>query len=176
MKTIIALAAGWLTALAVAQAGQPALNPHLEPLRPLLGKTWKGIFRNSKPDHPTEDISRWERILNGQGVRMLHSINQGVYGGESIFIWDEQKQAVTYYYFTTAGFRTTGTLQVKDGKLLTHETVSGGTGDVTEVRGTGGFLADGRFRVKTEHLAKGQWTPGHEVTYEEDPSAKVIFR
>jgi hypothetical protein len=34
-------------------------NPHLEPLRPLLGKTWKGAFSNSKPDNPTVDVARW---------------------------------------------------------------------------------------------------------------------
>jgi hypothetical protein len=28
----------------------PTLNSHLEPLRPLLGKTWKGLFNSSKPE------------------------------------------------------------------------------------------------------------------------------
>jgi hypothetical protein len=56
---------------------QATLNPHLEVLRPLLGKTWKGILNGSKPENPTVDIARWERALNGQAVRLLLSINQG---------------------------------------------------------------------------------------------------
>jgi hypothetical protein len=83
-------------------ADQPSLNPHLEPLRPLLGKTWKGVFSDSKPDKPMIDIEKWERALNGQAVRLTHSINGGMYGGETLFIWDDKKQAITYYYFTTA--------------------------------------------------------------------------
>src|SRR4051812_37431787 len=87
-----------LTALAASE--QPSIDTHLEKLQPLLGKTWKGAFANSKPDKPTVDVMKWERILNGQAVRILHSINDGVYGGETIIRWDKEKQAVVYYYFT----------------------------------------------------------------------------
>ena len=44
-------------------------NPHFEPLKPLLGKTWRGVFPNSKPDKPVVDVSRFELALNGQAVR-----------------------------------------------------------------------------------------------------------
>jgi hypothetical protein len=155
---------------------KPSLNSHLEPLRPLLGKTWKGEFVGSKPDQPTVDIARWERALNGQAVRLLHSINHGVYGGETLFIWDDKRQAVVYYYFTTASFMTTGTLEVKDGNLVTHEEVKGNAGGVTEVRSTSQILPNGKLHVKAEHLKAGHWTLGHEVTYEEDPSSEVVFK
>lgn len=157
-------------------AEQPSLDPHLEPLRPLLEKTWKGSFKNSNPDKPTIDVMRWERALNGKAVRVLHSINEGAYGGETIFRWDESKQSVTYHYFTTAGFTTTGTMTFKDGKVLTHETVEGSARNITEVRGTSELLPNGTFHVKTEHLRNGVWEPGHEVIYKEDSSAKVIFK
>ena len=165
----------WVTA-SFGGATEPAMDPHLEPLRPLLGKTWKGVFKNSKPDKPTVDIMRWERGLNGKVVRVLHSVNDGAYGGETIFMWDEKKQVVTYHYFTTAGFMTVGTLNYKDGKLITHEVVSGSAGGVTEVRGTSELLPSGAFRVKTEHLKAGQWELGHEVVYTEDSTAKVVFK
>ena len=175
-RTIAVLVAGWGAALHLACADQPTLNPHLEPLRPLLGKTWRGAFKDSKPDKPTVDVARWERALNGQAVRLLHSINQGIYGGESLFIWDEKKQTVTYYYFTTAGFTTTGTLEVKDGKFVTREEVQGASGGITAVRGTSELLPDGKFHVRTEYLKNGEWAPGHEVTYEQDNSAQVVFK
>ena len=113
-------------ALGLLAAEAPSLDPHLEPLRPWLGKTWKGEFKNSTPDKPTVDIARWERALNGKAVRVLHSINDGVYGGESIVTWDEKKQAVTYHYFTTAGFMTIGTMTFKDGKVLTLVSIHAG--------------------------------------------------
>ena len=155
--------------------GDPSLDSHLEPLRPLLGKTWKGAFKDSKPDKPTVDVSRWERILNGKAVRVMHSINEGVYGGETIFVWDEKNKTVAYYYFTTAGFMTTGTATFKDAKVVTRETVSGSADGVTEVRATCEILPDA-FHVKSEYLKNGEWTPGHEVTYHEDASAVVKFK
>src|SRR5580765_2555655 len=104
---------------------EPTLNPHLEVLRPLVGKTWKGTFNDSKPEKPTIDVARWERALNGQAVRLLHSINQGVYGGETLFVWNDKSQSVEYFYFTTAGFMTTGVMEVKNGKIETREQVKG---------------------------------------------------
>mgnify|MGYP001205215261 CR=1 FL=1 len=157
-------------------ADQPSLDPQLEPLRPLLDKTWKGPFKNSTPEKPIVDVMRWERALNGKAVRVLHSVNDGIYGGETIFMWDEKKQVVTYHYFTTAGFMTVGSMSLKEGKLMTHEVVTGSTGDVREVRGISELLPSGAFRVKTEHLKDGEWQPGREVTYTQDPGAKVVFK
>jgi len=157
-------------------AEQNALNPHLEPLRPLLGKILQATFQGSTLDKPTIDVQRWERALNGQAVRVLHSINDGVYGGETIFIWDEQRNVIAYYYFTTEGFMTSGTLDMKAGKFITHEDVKGNANGITEVRATSELLSDGKFHVKAEYLKNGQWGPGHEATYEETPTAKVLFR
>jgi len=97
--------------LAAVAAGDLPLDAHLEPLRPLLEKTWKGTFKESKPDKPTVDVQRWERALNGQAIRILHSINDGAYGGETLLIWDEPRKIISFYYFTTDGFMTTGTLE-----------------------------------------------------------------
>src|ERR687896_1633222 len=94
-----------LAALAFPAAADPAeLNPRLAPLRPLAGKTWRGVFPESKPDKPMVDVSRFEVALNGQAVRNLHSINDGEYGGETLIVWDQEKQALVFYYFTTDGF------------------------------------------------------------------------
>ena len=157
-------------------ADLPSLAAQLEPLRPFLDKTFKGEFENSKPEKPMVDVSRWERALNGKAVRVLHSLNEGAYGGETIFRWDETKKVVTYHYFTTAGFMTVGTLNFKDGKLITHESVTGSAGGVTEVRGTSELLPSGELHVKTEYLTDGEWKPAREVTYKPDPDAKVVFK
>ena len=157
-------------------AEKASLDEHLEPLRPFLGKTWKGHFKNSTPEKPQVDVSRWERALNGKAVRVLHSINDGAYGGESLIVWDEKKKSLVYYYFTTAGFYTTGTMTLNDGKYTSHELVSGSAEGVTEVRATGELRADGTMVTKAEYLKEGKWVPGHEVTYKEDPKAEVEFK
>jgi hypothetical protein len=171
---LVGLAAPDLVAVDSPEAG--SLDKHLEPLRPLLGKTWRGAFQNSTPEKPMVDIARWERALNGKCVRMVHSINAGVYGGETLFRWDDLKQAIVFHYFTTAGFVSIGTVSFHDGKIHTREQVSGEAGGVTEVRGTSEITAEGKFHVATEYLKAGTWSPGHEVTYEEAPSATVVFK
>ena len=39
---------------------------------------------------PVVDVQRCELALNGQAVRVLHSIDDGEYGSESLVVWDKQ--------------------------------------------------------------------------------------
>ena len=168
---------GSLLALALlGGADSKDLDPHLEPLRPLLGKTWRGELKATAPEKGTVDVARWERALNGKAVRILHSINDGIYGGETLIFWDAEKKEVVSYYFTTSGFYTVGTFAFTEGKVKTHEKVSGSAGGIAEVRATSELLPDGGFHVRSEHLKDGAWSAGHEVTYREDPKAEVKFR
>jgi hypothetical protein len=163
-------------ALAVTPNEEPALNAHLEPLRPFLDKTWKGTFNNSKSDNPTVDVGRWERVLNGQAVRRIHSVNEGAYGGEALLFWDDERKRISVYYFTTAGFMSIGTLDFKDGKFIGHEDIKGNADGITEVRSVSELLPNGKFHLTAEYLKDGKWIFGREVTYEESPASKVIFK
>ena len=166
-----------LTGVAANESPPETLAKELEPLRPFLGKTWRGEFKNSTPEKPIVDVARWERALNGQAVRVLHSINDGAYGGESIIRWNGDTKQIEYHYFTTAGFMTRGTITAENGKLTTHEKVDGAAaGGVTEVRGTHQLLPNGGFRVTTDHLKNGNWEPGRETVYSEAPDAEVVFK
>jgi hypothetical protein len=171
LRSVAFLAAPLLTFA----AEQGTLDPNLEPLRPWLGKTWKSDAAEGS-EKPKIDVARWERALNGKAVRILHSINDGEYGGETIVTWDAAKKAVVYHYFTTAGFTTTGMMTFDRGKILTNEKVGGNAGGVTEVRGTGELASDGAFRMKTEYLKDGKWQRGRDATYREDATATVIFK
>ena len=169
--------AALLATLALPAAARPVeLEPHLLPFKPLVGKTWRGVFPNSKPDKPVVDVSRFEVALNGQAVRSLHSINDGQYGGESLMVWDKEKQAVVFYYFTTGGFYTTGTIQAEDGGFVSHEIVKGDADGVTEVKAAFRVLPDGRLHVHSEYLKQGKWVEGRDVHYVEAPDAKVKFK
>jgi hypothetical protein len=103
-------------------------------------------------------------------------VNDGAYGGEALLFWDDQRNVISFYYVTTAGFRSIGTLEVKDGKFLGHEDIQGNADGITQVRSTSELLPNGKFHVRSEYLKNGHWTFGREVTYEEVPSARVVFK
>lgn len=175
-KLAAALAISFAFTTLLRGADAPSLDPHLEPFRPLLGKTWRGEFKNSTPEKPRYDIARWERALNGKAVRVLHSVNDGAYGGESIIQWNKEKEQLVYHYFTTGGFNTTGTMVHKDGKIVGVEKVTGDANGVTEVRSTTELRPDGTLLSKAEYLKNGAPSGGREILYKEDPKAEVKFR
>ena len=162
--------------VAFAFDGDDTLADPLKAFAPLLGKTWKGEFKNSTPEKPMFDVSRWERALNGQAIRVLHSVNDGAYGGVTLIVWDAKKKTLAYWYFTTAGFRTEGTMKHEDGQFIAHEIVAGAAGGVTEVKSTSKILPDGRLQVRAEYLKDSKWDLGREVLYKIAPEAKVIFK
>ncbi len=155
---------------------QPVVNEHLKPFLPFVGKTWRGEFANATAEKPMVDVSRWELILNGQAIRIMHSVNDGSYGGETIIYWDRDKQQLLFFYFTTAGFYTTGTFTVDGEKLISHELVTGNPNGITEVKAIGELLPDGRMHSKSQYLQNGQWVDGHEIFYKEDATARVVFK
>ncbi len=161
--------------LAPPTAGAVTPNEHLAPLAPFVGKTWRGEFVDSTPEDPRVDVQRWEWALNGQGIRIVHSLNDGEYGGETMVMYDRERERLIYFYFTTAGFYTTGTIVADDGMFVSHEEVVGSTEGVTAVRSTSRILDDGRLESHSEYLKNGEWVPGHGVVYEEDPTAEVVF-
>lgn len=152
------------------------LNEHLSFFKPLCGKTYRGEFAQSTPEKPQVDIMRVERAMNGQAVRIVHSVNDGAYGGESILMWDKETKKLRFWYFTTAGFFTTGTMETRDNQWTTVEKVTGNAGGVTEVRSTSIVEKDGRMTRKSEMFREGKWTPGHVIRYAESPGSTVRFK
>ena len=150
-------------------------SEHLAPLAPFVGKTWRGEFVGSTPENPMVDVQRWEWALAGKGVRIVHSLNQGQYGGETMVIYDGERERLVYFYFTTAGFYTTGTMQVGDGMYVAHEEVVGDADGITAVRATARLLDDGRMESTSEYLKNGEWVHGRGVVYEEDPTAEIVL-
>ncbi len=157
-------------------SAQDTLIAPLRPLQPYLGKTWRGTPENPQPGKTMQDVSHWERALNGKAIRILHSINDGEYGGESILYWNKEKKTLEYYYFTTAGFNTHGTMTIEGQKFISHEYVTGNENGITEVESTAEFLPDGRLHSSSRYLKNGEWVPGHAFYYVEDPTAKVVFK
>ena len=156
-------------------SGKP-LADHLQPLLPYIGKTWKGTFTKIADQPARQDVARWERALNGKAIRILHSVNKGEYGGETLVMWDAAQQSLVFWYFTTADFHTQGTIAFEDGKMVSREAVSGNSNGITEVKSTNELMPGGRMLAKSQYLKNGQWVDGHQIHYVIDPEAKVTFK
>jgi hypothetical protein len=165
-----------LAVLAAAPLQGAELHAPLMPLQKLVGKTWRGELSPPGAAKPVVDVVRFEVVLNGRAVRGLHSINDGDYGGETLYVWDAEKQAIVYTYVTTASFYTTGTTRAEGDALESHEIVHGSAGGWREVKATSRVLPDGTLHVKSRHLKDGRWVDGHEAHYVVDPNAVVRFK
>ena len=173
-RTMVALL--FLVVAASSALSQDSLAIQLQPLAPFLGKTWRGEFKDSTPAKPMVDVAKWERALNGQAIHIVHSVNDGVYGGETFVVWDSKKESLVFTYFTTAGFYTNGTARVENGALVSHEYVTGNANGITEVKATNELLPDGRMRSRASYFHNGAWEDGREIVYREDSAAKIVFR
>ncbi|MBE0369986.1 hypothetical protein [Pseudoalteromonas aurantia] len=143
-------------------------------LQPFLGG-WQADFAVPVGKPAMQDVSHWERALNGTAVRTLHSINAGMYGGESLIFWDDAKQEVVFYYFTTASFYTQGTIKrLSDGGFAAYETVTGSEEGITQVKSTTRYI-DNTMQVSTQYLKQQQWTAPQRRTYTRS-TQQVIFK
>ncbi len=165
-----------LTVVIAAGAATAGLDKHLEVFEPYIGKTLEGAFVNSATGESSVDVQHWEATLGGKAIRVVHSLNEGEYGGETIIFWDSKENTVAFYYFTTADFYTHGTMTSELGVFTATETVEGSADGITEVRSSSRMLEDGRVHLKSEFLKDGEWVPGHEIYYAEAPEAKVVFK
>lgn len=90
----------------------------------LDGKTMRG--EGTAPDgSPIVDIAKWEMILGGRAFQWTHRLEDGSYGGRTIFFYDEAAQEYIFHYFTTAGFHTTGGVTPTETGFIVIEKVLG---------------------------------------------------
>ena len=165
-------------ALLMAAAAAPAaaeLDARLAPLAPYVGRCFTALMSPPGVEPAVTDVQQWEEILGGKAVRITHSINGGDYGGESILTWDPSRDAIAYWYITTADFHTLGILTAAGDSLMTHEQVVGNAGDITEVKGVWRRDADG-LTVTSRMLSAGQWQPAQVSRYRETPGVVPAFR
>jgi hypothetical protein len=157
----------------VARAGE--LDARLAPLAPYVDRTFTASMGPAGNEGAAVDIQKWETVLGGKAVRITHSINGGDYGGESLVTWDASTGSIRYWYVTTAGFHTVGTMTAAGDSLVTLEDVVGDAGGITKVEGVWRRTAEG-LTVSSRMQAAGQWQPKRETAYRETPGAEPRFR
>lgn len=155
----------------VANESQQNLAEPLKVFSKFLG-TWESTFVMMDGNPNVVDVAVWERALNGKAIRSLHSINDGMYGGEMLMFWDEELNSLVFYYFTTAEFYTKGTIEVvSENSFIAYEDVSGSEDGISKVKSTS-TLTNGDIKVTTAYLKHGEWTEPETRTY--TPSTKTV--
>ncbi|TKB47553.1 hypothetical protein E8M12_01000 [Thalassotalea mangrovi] len=136
---------------------QGELHPKLAMFQPYFGG-WQANMGKNQQGEEMIDVSVWQRALNGNAVRTLHSINDGAYGGESLIFWDESEQKIKFYYFTTASFYTSGWMEITgDNQFTAFEDVTGSEQGITQVKSTS-ELSENEITISTSYLKNGEWT------------------
>jgi len=155
---------------------QGILIPQLESFRPFLNIYWRGDLNQGQAKRAV-DVSLWQRTLNGTAIKMIHSLNDGEYGGETLLFWDKNTNSLKYFYFTTAGFYTQGsmTFDAHSGTLIAEEVVNGNPNGISKVRSTSKLSPD-KLMTQSEYLQNGQWVKGHSAIYHPDPNAVMKFQ
>lgn len=144
----------------VGTASAATLAPTLQPFAPYLERSWRGEFA----DGSGVDVAHWQAILNGQAIRIVHSVNDGQYGGESLIYVDKASGQIHYLYVTTAGFQTRGVIRFEQGTMVAEEQVSGSSEGITAVRSSSS-LSNERLETRSEYLKNGSWVAGHQLSY-----------
>lgn len=152
-------------------AAEARAEDPFEPLYPLIGRTWRGTNRN---DPIVEDVVRWEWAVGGHAVRAVHSVNGGVYGGETLIFPDRDSGQLIFHYFTSGGFHTTGTMEpLTHGAMAISETVHGVEG-LEVLRSTIRIMGDGTYLTHTQVEREGQWVEFGGFDYRIDGAAVVV--
>ena len=161
MKKLFAILCSALSVFASAAAQEP-----YEPMA-FFAKLDGMVLRGEGvgPDGaPIVDIARYEMILGGRAFQSTHRLEDGSYGGRSIFFYDEGAQQYVFHYFTTAGFHTTGSIEMTDTGFTSVEKVEGHE-TIVEVRSEMIFSEE-EIRVLPSYVGKdGAVSAGAERIY-----------
>ena len=142
------------------------------PFEAMVGKTWRG---QGTRDAKAEDIQRWEWAIGGNAIRIVHSVNNGAYAGESLIFRDKDTGNYIFHYFTTGGFHTTGTIRPTGPVAFEMEEAVHGVKGLAALKSTGVLGADGIYRTRSKVEKDGQWVEVGGFDYREDATAKVVM-
>ena len=152
------------------------LSKHLLGFEIFLGKRFQGEFYNSTKENPLMDIIYFERILNGEAIRISHSVNHGEYGGEYIITWNSDKGKIESYYFSTGGEIRVSSVDITNNEISIKEDFSKNKNGIQKVKKIFRLGAEGSLEHSIKYMINNMWVKSHEMIYSRNDSAKIIFR
>ncbi len=141
------------------------LSDHLIGFSSFIGKTYEGNFINSTKENPMVDVLSFERALNGSAIKIIHSVNDGEFGGETIIMWDSKVKSLRSWYFTSAGSLTLQDVEMKGEKFISIEDVSQNQNGITKVKTIIELMHGNKLQKRTKYLMDNLWMDGNDMIY-----------
>ena len=151
------------------------LSEHLIEMELFIGNTYKGNFINSTRENPMIDILSFERSLNGNAIKVIHSVNNGEFGGETMVMWNPEKERLQSWYFTSAGSLTIQNVQIKKDTFISTENVERNKNGITKVKTIIEVLHGNQIKKRTKYLMNNLWKDGSETIYNKVNDHKPAF-
>ena len=152
------------------------LSKHLLGFDNFIDKKFKGEFYNSTKEKPLIDVIYFERILNGEAIRISHSVNRGEYGGQYIITWNSDIERIESYYFSTGGEIKVSNVRIIKKEIIIEEDFSKNENGIQKVKKIFRLNNDGLLENHIHYLMNNLWVKSHEMNYDQNDSAKIIFR
>ena len=121
------------------------------------------------------DVLSFERALNGNAVKITHSVNNGEYGGETMVMWNSEKEGLQSWYFTSAGSLTIQNVQIKKDTFISIEDVAANKNGITKVKTIIEVLHGNQIQKRTKYLMNNLWKDGSEIIYNKVNDLKPVF-
>ena len=154
---------------------EPPLSVHLIEMKPFIGNTYKGDFINSTKENPMFDVLSFERALNGNAIKVIHSVNNGEFGGETMVMWNPEKGGLQSWYFTSAGSLTIQNVQIKKDTFISIENVERNQNGITKVKTIFEVLHGDQIKKRTKYLMNNLWKDGSQTLYNTVNGLKPVF-
>ena len=154
---------------------EPPLSDHLIEMKPFIGNTYKGDFINSTKENPMFDVLSFERALNGNAIKVIHSVNNGEFGGETMIMWNPEKEGLQSWYFTSAGSLTIQNVQIKKDTFISTQNVERNKNGITKVKTIIEVLHGNQIKKRTKYLMNNLWKDGSETIYNKVNDHKPAF-
>ncbi|MCJ7681717.1 MAG: nuclear transport factor 2 family protein [Candidatus Aminicenantes bacterium] len=168
-KHVILIVLVCLFVVKIGVSGQD-IDPRLNPLEPLLNKTWAGFLK--APDGSAEfRVVRTFEVLNGGKVIRFTKINKDLNGyGEGFIHWNDIEQKAAFFFIEKGGVFQTGYVSVEN-DVITFEGQMTWPKAMPQGKQSYDFKNTFELKSKTEmvdswfHNAFGPWRPGHVIAY-----------
>lgn len=172
------LGLGAVAAVAVIAACSTAaraqeVDPRLEALRPLLGKTWQGAL--ASPDGGRSSAVGWtfEPVAGARGVRLVKTSREPEGRGEGFIYWDGVTRSLRLFFIESSGVVLEGIVTVEANVITLQGTMTWpdpppnpAATQRYEFRNTFEVLSDTAMRDSWFQNAFGPWRPGHVIEFE----------
>ena len=133
------------------------------------------ISKVSTKENPMFDVLSCERALNGNAIKVIHSVNNGEFVGETMVMWNPEKGGLQSWYFTSAGSLTIQNVQIKKDTFISIENVARNQNGITKVKTIMEVLNEDQIKKRTKYLMNNMWKDGSEIVYNKVNSLKPVF-